>query len=197
MDGVLVDTEPFYHRQRLEYLHRMDYIPASKEGLVGSNEPEVWQALVPGDLMLRQELLAGYYAFRHLHPTPYHELLNPQALELMVQLQCLGIRRGIASSSVKESIELMLTKTGLEQYIDYYISGEDCTAYKPSPEVYQKALAALELIPGEAVAVEDSTAGIAAAKNAGMRVYALRTPGQDQSEATAVIDKLDELLQYL
>lgn len=91
----------------------------------------------------------------------------------------------------------MLTKTGLERYIDYYISGEDCAAYKPSPVVYQKALAALELTPGEAVAVEDSTAGIAAAKNAGMRVYALQTPGQNQSEATAVIDTLDELLQYL
>ena len=197
MDGVLVDTEPFYHRQRLEFLRRMDYSPASTVHLVGSNEPEVWKTLVPSDLILRQELLAGYYAFRHLHPTPYHELLAPQALGLMVQLQRLGIRTGIASSSVRESIELMLAKTGLGLYIDYYISGEDCTAYKPAPEIYQKVLTALDLRPSEAFAVEDSTAGIAAAKSAGMRVYALRTPGQNQSAATAVIETLDELLQYL
>lgn len=33
----------------------MGYTPASAEHLVGSNEPEIWTALVPGDLMLRQE----------------------------------------------------------------------------------------------------------------------------------------------
>ena len=83
------------------------------------------------------------------------------------------------------------------KYIDYFISGEDCTAYKPNPEVYQKALAALDLSPDEAFAVEDSAPGIAAAKNAGMKVYALHNPNLDQSGATSVLKTLDELLSYL
>lgn len=196
MDGVLVETEPFYHSQRLEYLRRMDYTPASTVHLVGSNEPEVWAALVP-DPILRQELLIGYHAFRHLHPTPYDKLLNPYSVELLAQLRRQGIKTGIASSSVRESVILMLEKTGIKKYIDYFISGEDCAAYKPDPEVYHKALAALELQPDEAFAVEDSAPGIAAAKNAGMKVYALHNPNLDQHEATSVVKSLDELLNYL
>ena len=196
MDGVLVETEPFYHNQRLEFLRRMDYIPASTVHLVGSNEPEIWAALVP-DPLLRQELLMGYHAFRHLHPTPYDELLNPYVIELLTQLRQLGIKTGIASSSVRESVILMLKRTGIGEYIDYFTSGEDCTAYKPNPEVYQKALAALDLSPDEAFAVEDSAPGIAAAKNAGMKVYALHNPNLDQSGATSVVKTLDELLSYL
>ena len=91
----------------------------------------------------------------------------------------------------------MLKKNGIDEYIDYYISGEDCTAYKPNPEVYQKALAALDLKPDEAFAVEDSSPGIAAAKNAGMKVYALHNPVLDQSIATLVVKTLNELLNYL
>ena len=44
MDGVLVDTEPFYHAQRLEFLRRMDYTPGDTMHRVGSNEPVIWAA---------------------------------------------------------------------------------------------------------------------------------------------------------
>lgn len=69
MDGVLVNTEDFYYAQRLEFLRRMDYAPENNAHLVGSNEPEIWAALVP-DPVLRQRLLMGYHAFCQLHPTP-------------------------------------------------------------------------------------------------------------------------------
>lgn len=200
MDGVLVDSEPFYHAQRLEYLRRMDYAPRDTIHRVGSNEPEIWAALVPESEHLRQELLMGYHAFRQLHPTPYASLLNPGALELLAELRRRGIKTGIASSSVWESVDQMLETTGASFYIDHAVSGEDCAAYKPDPEVYLKALDALELKPDEAIAVEDSPTGIAAARNAGLKVYALRQqyePPMDQSAATAVIENLKDILKYL
>ena len=150
MDGVLVDSEPFYHSQRLEYLRRMDYTPASTIHLVGSNEPEVWEALVPGDQQMKEELLMGYHAFRRLHPTPYQQLLNPGAVDLLSELKRRGLKTAIASSSVRESVVRMIDSTGISSMIDYFISGEDCSAYKPDPEVYQRALEALGLFPDEA-----------------------------------------------
>lgn len=200
MDGVLVDTELFYHAQRLEFLRRVDYTPGDAIHRVGSNEPVIWAALVPESKQLRQELLTGYHGFRRLHPTPYASLLNPGALELLAELRRRGIKTGIASSSVWESVDRMLETTGASDFINHAVSGEDCTAYKPDPEVYQKALAALDLTPEEAIAVEDSPTGIAAAKNAGLRVYALRQryePPMDQSAATAVIEQLSDVLNYL
>ena len=53
MDGVLVDTEPFYHAQRLEFLRRMDYTPGDAIHRVGSNEPVIWAALVSESKQLR------------------------------------------------------------------------------------------------------------------------------------------------
>ena len=200
MDGVLVDTESFYHAQRLEFLRRMDYTPGDTIHRVGSNEPKIWAALVPESEQLRQELLMGYHGFRRLHPTPYASLLNPGALELLAELKRRGIKTGIASSSVWESVDRMLETTGASDYIDHAVSGEDCSAYKPDPEVYQKALTALGLEPEEAIAVEDSPTGIAAAKNAGLRVYALRQRSGlpiDQSAAAAVIGQLSDVLKYL
>ena len=197
MDGVLVDSEPFYHSQRLEYLRRMDYTPASTIHLVGSNEPEVWEALVPGDQQMKEELLMGYHAFRRLHPTPYQQLLNPGAVDLLSELKRRGLKTASASSSVRESVVRMIDSTGISSMIDYFISGEDCSAYKPDPEVYQRALEALGLFPDEAFAVEDSPSGISAAINAGMKVYALYGAGLDQCRATAVVNMLKELLEYL
>ena len=199
MDGVLVDTEPFYHAQRLEYLRRMDYTPRDTVHRVGSNEPVIWAALVPESESLRQELLMGYHGFRTLHPTPYAELLNPGALELLEELRRRNIKTGIASSSVWESVDRMLETTGAGYFIDHAVSGEDCAAYKPDPEVYLKVLDALELRPEEAIAVEDSPTGIAAARNAGLRVYALQQKNlqMDQSAATAVIEQLRDILKYL
>ncbi len=93
----------------------------------------------------------------------------------------------------------MVKAADIGSLVDYIISGEDCTAHKPAPEIYLRALEGLGLSPEEAFAVEDSPTGIAAAKNAGLRVYALkpRHGKMDQSAATAVIGKLTDLLDLL
>lgn len=118
MDGVLVDTEQFYQKQRLEFLRRMDYAPANTEHLIGSNEPAVWAALVP-DISLREKLLMGYRAFRQLHPTPYAQLMNPTTPTLLQCLRTHGIKIGLASSSVRKSVDNMLFNTGIAEWIDY------------------------------------------------------------------------------
>lgn len=61
--------------------------------------------------------------------------------------------------------------TGL---VDCWISGTECSAHKPAPDIYLKALESMGLKAEETFAVEDSPAGIEAALRAGMRVYALK-----------------------
>lgn len=200
MDGVLADTEHFYQLRRDAFLDKMDYPGPRGVDFVGSNEAAIWETLVPQDEVLRAEMLQGYRAYRKLHPENYAELVDPRVRPLFAELKRRGVKVAIASSSDREGIGAMVKAAGIEGMADYIISGEECTAHKPAPEIYRRALAALGLKAEQAFAVEDSPTGIASALAAGLRVYALRPrhgEGMDQSAATQVIDTLDEVLEKL
>ncbi len=58
--------------------------------------------------------------------------------------------------------------------MDYTISGHECSAFKPDPEIYLRAMEALGVEPAECLVIEDSPLGIEAGKRSGARVLALR-----------------------
>ncbi|MCI9122022.1 MAG: HAD family phosphatase [Oscillibacter sp.] len=199
MDGVLVDTEWYYQQRRAEFFQRMDF-PSPVNSFVGSNEQAIWEALVPDDPEFRQQMLMAYRAYRRLHPVPYQELLNPQVPGLFRALKERGLKTAIASSSYLGGVRKVAEVAGITELVDFMISGEQCAAYKPDPEIYLRAMEALDLTPETALAVEDSPTGITAARRAGLRVYALRPRPEltlDQSAATAVIEQLNDVLEYL
>lgn len=200
MDGVLADTEHFYQCRREAYLDRMDFPGPRGLDFVGSNEKAIWETLVPGDAELREQMLQGYRAYRRFHPEDYGKLADPEVKPLFEELHRRGLRVAIASSSDRDGIQTFMQAAGVTELVDFIISGEECTAHKPNPEIYLRAMAALGLTPETAFAVEDSPTGIAAAKNAGMTVYALRPrhgEKMDQSAANAILNSLADVLQKL
>lgn len=200
MDGVLADTESYYTRRRDEYLRLMGYQRQEETDFTGSNEKALWETMVPHDPELRQELLMGYRAYRKLHPIPFQELLDPQVLPLFRMLKERGLKIGIASSSDPKAIAALIQAAGAEELVDSRISGEQCRAHKPDPEIYLRSLDALSLTVSEALAVEDSPTGILSAKRAGLTVLALRPRHgelMDQSAASGVIDQLNDILSFL
>lgn len=200
MDGVLVDSEPFYNERRNNYLRLHGLQPLDSFCFTGSNEKAIWETLVPADPALREHMKLGYRLYRQQHPIPYETLLNPQVLPVFRALKESGLRVAIASSSDRKSIATMMRAADIEKLVDYYISGEDCSAHKPAPEIYLRALEALGLPPDNAVAVEDSPLGIASAKAAGLQVYALRPSAGsklDQSAAYRIIDNLSDILEIV
>lgn len=200
MDGVLADTEYFYQTRRDAFLDAMDFPGPRGMDFVGSNERAIWEALVPNDPVLRQEMLQGYRAYRKLHPADYAALADPAVGPLFAELKRRGLRIGIASSSDHTAIRALLDAAGCSGLPDHVISGEDCTAHKPAPEIYLRAMAALGLTPETALAVEDSPTGIAAARAAGLRVYALRPrhgERMDQSAADGILERLQDVLEKL
>ena len=64
MDGVLADTEHFYQKRREAFLREKDFVWDESLDFVGSNEKAIWEALVPEDEKLRQEMLMEYRAYR-------------------------------------------------------------------------------------------------------------------------------------
>ena len=105
---------------------------------------------------------------------------------------------GLASSSNRELIDLVLELSGLARYFQATVSSEEVARGKPEPDVYLEAARSLDGSPERCAAVEDSDAGIRSAKAAGMRVLAIPNPqfppGEDAlALADEVLGSLAEL----
>ena len=102
MDGVLVDTEWFYNRRRVAFMEEKGFHFDEIPDLSGSNEPAIWEALVPDDVELRERLRVEYkQVYSPDHPVPYAELLNEQTEPVMRELHKRGVKCAIASSSYR------------------------------------------------------------------------------------------------
>lgn len=89
----------------------------------------------------------------------------------------------VASSGPREKIELNLGLTGLISFFDKsrIFSSYDIESWKPDPGIFLHAANTMGFLPEECVVIEDSLAGIEAAKNGGFLVYGL-TNGYNQQE---------------
>jgi HAD superfamily hydrolase (TIGR01509 family) len=83
---------------------------------------------------------------------------------------------GLASSSNRELIDLVLELSGLAGHFRATVSSEEVRRGKPEPDVYLEAARRLDVSPQRCAAVEDSDAGIRSARAAGMRVLAIPNP---------------------
>jgi beta-phosphoglucomutase len=100
----------------------------------------------------------------------------------------------ICSGAAREEIEPVVEAAKIASCFRTIVSSDDVVHGKPDPEGYTKALAALGVDPAESVVVEDTEAGIASARAAGVgRVLALQTTLDPHRLAAAdeLIDRLD------
>ena len=80
---------------------------------------------------------------------------------------------GLASSSNRELIDLVLEAGGIAPLFRASVSSEEVSRGKPAPDVYLEAARRLGVEPALCAAVEDSHNGIRSAKAAGMRCVAI------------------------
>ncbi|WP_230530613.1 HAD family hydrolase [Microvirga roseola] len=82
----------------------------------------------------------------------------------------LPFQRCVASSSVPERIALSLRVTGLADLFDHVFSASEVARGKPAPDLFLHAARRMEIAPEACLVIEDSPAGVQAARAAGMRV---------------------------
>ncbi|MDR2904294.1 MAG: HAD family hydrolase [Clostridiales bacterium] len=107
------------------------------------------------------------------------------------------IKTAVASSSSDALIGLILDALGIRAYFDVLLSGENMPHSKPAPDIFLAAAEKLGCSPDESIVIEDSTNGVAAAKNANMRCVGFYNPNsgnQDISKADMIIDRFQTLL---
>lgn len=97
----------------------------------------------------------------------------PDAASTVAGLRASGLRIAIASSSERTRVAGELAGTSIAESVDVIVSGEEVKRSKPHPDIFLSAARALGLPPEACVVVEDSVAGVTAARRAGMRVIAV------------------------
>ena len=116
--------------------------------------------------------------------------LEPGARELVSSLRNRGVAVALVSTTVARCVLTALDRLRALDLFDVVVTGDMVERRKPHPDPYLRALDLLGVGAGEAVAVEDSPAGIASAHAAGLHAigYSGCSLGQDLSAADEVVD---------
>ena len=121
------------------------------------------------------------------------ETIRPGVEAWIEDARRLGIKLGIASSSPVSWVEGHLQRLGLLEAFECIRCADHVTETKPSPDLYIAACEGLGVLPGDAIAIEDSPNGIAAARAAGLFCIAVPnniTVALDLSAADFYLDSL-------
>jgi HAD superfamily hydrolase (TIGR01509 family) len=154
------------------------------------------QALAPADPAQREALVERIHRLKN---ELYGAIVTAGAVplragvpELFDDCAAAGVRMGIATTTSAENVAALLGAqlgSTWRSRFDTVLCAEQAPKKKPDPQVYLRALQALRLPPEEVLAIEDSPAGVAAARAAHIAVIVVRSfyfANADVSGALAV-----------
>lgn len=198
MDGVLIDSEPVYLGMQARNLHsRYPWVTVESMyptvGMSSQEYPHFMAQLcrVACTPAFERELMLA----DENEPISFAKILRPQVRPLLHQLQAMGVRIALASSSPMRNIRQVLRECQLTEFFSVIVSGEQFEKSKPDPEIYLHTMETLGCRPEECLIIEDSTYGVQAGAAAGGIVAALRDDRFpfDQSRAQLHIGSLAEI----
>ena len=172
MDGVVVDSERYWPELESEHLFP-EVVPGQDvdpEEVMGMNYREIYEYLAAN-----YEVAVDSDRHAELFETLAEELYGERVAlmdgfkSLVSELQADGISVGLVTSSPNAWIDIVLERFELADCFDVVASAEDVENGKPAPDVYMRALEALDADTSRTIAVEDSTTGANAAKAAGLQ----------------------------
>jgi HAD superfamily hydrolase (TIGR01509 family) len=200
MDGVLVDSESIYFEHLMDFFDLVSIEPFSRniEDYVGASTEATWRKLIPNP-QKREQIYREYLHYGQQHRLNYATILTQGAKELLQFLCSENMKIALASAGRPMDIEQMLDDCGLREYFDVIISGESVKRNKPAPDVYLETLAQLNVEAPEALVIEDSAKGIAAATSAAIEVWAVKQPYSriDQTGASRRFNNLPDIQENL
>ena len=119
----------------------------------------------------------------------------PGLFALLARLEHRRIPRAVATSTRHEPARRLLERHGLMPHFRFVLGGDEVRRGKPDPEIYRTAAARLGVDPPSLLVLEDSPAGVTAAKAAGAFVVAVpheHSPAAGVSHADRIVDRLDD-----
>jgi HAD superfamily hydrolase (TIGR01509 family) len=171
-DGLIVDTEvPIFRAWQRIYREHGQELPLDRWlTIIGTSTGDFDPVRELGGRVeekLDERELDALERLYYAESTALQQLLPGVADYLRVARE-LGLKTGVASSSTHAWVMEHLDRFGIGGHFDAIVCREDVKRTKPDPELYRTALRRLAVQPEEAIAFEDSSNGIHAAKAAGL-----------------------------
>jgi beta-phosphoglucomutase len=205
-DGVIVDTEPLHYAAFQRVLVPLglgfswdQYV----DSYMGFDDRDAFiEAFKATDNVLSAAALQGFIDRK---ADIFQEIIRdgisayPGVVELVRHLRASRTPLAICSGALRSDITPILATLGITECFDVVVTAEDVARSKPDPECYRMAhtrlnqFRGLDLAPGQVLAIEDTPAGIAAAKGAGLVVIAVTNsyPAAHLSQADQIVESLD------
>jgi len=194
MDGVLIDSEPFWRKAEIEIFARVG-LHLSEEDCHQTTGLRIDEVV---DFRFRQKPwqepdcaeVARQIVERVIELVSHHGSPLPGAREALEAARQTSLPVGLASSSCHRLIRATLERLQFQEYFQVVQSAEEEEWGKPHPAVYLQAARNLGVEPARCLAIEDSFNGVLAARAARMRVIAIPEPHHRNDPRFVIADRL-------
>ncbi len=198
LDGLMFDTEALFFRVASEALADRGkvFTPEIMKQFIGRRAAEVaplWKTLAGVEGPIEEFLADVRGRFYAVVDTAVHPM--PGLFVLLDLLHALERPAAVATSSGHAYADRLLVRHGLKSRFDFVLAAEDVRLGKPDPEIYQLAARRFGLPASSVLVLEDSPAGLAAAKAAGAIAVGIphdHSPAQALAAADLIVARLDD-----
>jgi len=169
MDGVLIEAKDWHYDalnkalglfgmeiNRYDHLVTYDGLPTKRKLDMLTMERGLAKELHPFVYEMKQ-LYTMQIVYTQCKPRFYHEYA-------LSKLKSQNYKIAVCSNAIRNSVEVMMKKAALYDYLDFFISNQDVKKGKPDPEMYNTAIKRLDLQPEECMIIEDNEKGLQAAR---------------------------------
>lgn len=161
-----------------EHLSKYDGLPTTKKlllltkekGLPASFYDDIWKS--------KQRYTVKMY--QDIQP-------NPELQGIFAHLKLNGIQQAVYSNSIRKTLVMALSRLGIMEEVDFFVSNEDVRHPKPSPEGYWKCMIALKTDTKNTIIIEDSHIGREGALASGGHLIPVRDPNDVTHELSDTI----------
>jgi len=175
LDGVLVEAKEWHYEalnralsffgmeiSRHDHLAKFDGLPTRKKIEILSKEEGL-----PCELHEFINSLKQTYTMEAIYANCKPRFDHQYALSRLKRERFVLT---VATNSVRDSMELMLTRAGLMEFLEFYLSNEDVERAKPDPEIFSTSFRRLNMEPHQCLILEDNHNGLRAAEESGAHV---------------------------
>jgi beta-phosphoglucomutase len=172
MDGVLIEAKDWHYNalnqalaifgmeiNRYDHLVTYDGLPTKKKLEMLTLERGLPRALHSFINDMKQDF-TFQLAYAKCKPTFNHQYT-------LSHLKAQGYRMAVCSNSIRKTMDILLERSALTEYFEFYLSNQDVAEAKPDPGMYIAAIQKMGLKPTECLILEDNENGIEAAKASG------------------------------
>lgn len=203
MDGLLVDTEPYWREAEMKVFKKIgveltEEMTASTVGLKINEVVDHWFKLFPWNEndTSRQQVIDNVLG--ELEKLIDEKGRKMDGVDYIIDFfRNTQLRMALASSSPENFIGFILKRFKLQNIFEVIHSGEFEEHGKPNPAIYLSAARKLKLNPDECIALEDSYYGLLSAKHAGMKTICIPDKSSWNDEKFDIADmKLKSLYEF-